>query len=283
MGDFHWTGATSGDITTTTNYVEGAAPTTNGDNIYFDRPATNDPTTGTLANSIGTIGVTAGFTGNIGNDSTQPTVAAVTTWDVAGKGTYYKLFSSGTVATVKASMTIGQTVSLVSGTFTNVYNTGTSVNAEAAAVITNYKGTKQSKGVIASSATAIADLSMADGSTVIITSRNMTAANVHYQSVLTTIGTTTGTGASTAAVVTGIFTGRSRFYKQSAATDTTVHLIGAGTTATVEGNRNVASTITTVNRWADAVIVRYSAGSTLTVTTETPIGVDSSPSSPQNP
>lgn len=283
MGDFHWTGAVSGDITTAGNYVEAAAPTTNGDNVYFDRAATNDPTTGTLTNTLGTVAFTAGFEGNLGNASTQPAFNGnVTLFDFAAKGNFYKVAGSATFATIKASMTQGQTVSLVSGTATNVYNTGSNFNAEAAGVVTNYKGMKQSKATIATSATAITDLTLVDGSSAVLSSRNMTAANVHRGSVLTTKGTATGTGASTASVATGIITGGSKLFKQNAGTDTTLHLIGAGTVLTVEGNPNSASTVTTANRWADAVIVKAAGGSTLTVTTENVIGADSTPG-PQFP
>lgn len=266
-----WGGATSGAVDVAGNYVAGVAPTA-GDSVIWDRAAVNNMESGTFP-ALVDFTISAGSGASLlGTASSQPTFGAVTgTLRIGGLGAYYKISSTGTVALLKAELSAASIVYAVAGTFTQCDLTSGRFQSEAAAVLgtINSNGTSGEVGTNATAITALAGYG--DWR---ITLRNITLVEFYGPTArLTTKGTTTGSGASSGSVVTGKFAAGAIYNKQSAADDTTAHLIGPRSTLTVAGNQNPnAGTLATLNRWVDTILIKTVPGSTLTVTTTNTIG-----------
>lgn len=274
MATVIWNGSSSGDVTTAGNFTGGAPGI--GDSVYSIANPANNMTTGAFPSLVA-------FT--IGGSSTCSLAGAtfgnVTgTMTLGGIASSHTVVTSGTIATLKNQMASGGTLNLTtSGTVTNFITRGVNtVNVAAAVVVTNIKN--QGSTIYAlSNATAI---TLYKGFGVMNSElRNITTATLAgVRSYLTTTGTTTGTGSSSGAVVTCDVINGATYNKKSAATDTTINLVGPNSKFTVMGNTNeplATATVTTLEYWENTIRETTVAGYSAVVTNLNPIGVDSMP------
>lgn len=271
MAERIWTGAVSTDVTVAGNYLGGAAPGP-GDDVLADRGSV--AMTGTMV-ALTNFRATPGWRGNMGTSGSPLTFGAVTLFSYAASGQFANITSSGTITAAVLDMLNAAGMKIVGGTWTLVTSTLGKIIAEAAAVLTTLRinGSWWEIGTNATAITALTGWGKVD-----VDSRNLTDIRLHGpSSLLITRGTATGTTPSTGAVAAGMFTSGARYNKKSAATDSTVDLIGPGTVMDVAGNPNAASALTTLNRWSDAKVYERSGGHVMTIGTENAIGADTVP------
>jgi len=275
MATVIWTGAVSGDVTVAGNFAGVSAPSI-GDSVYSIANPANNMTAGAFPALVN-------FT--IGGSSTC-SLAGATFGNVSGTMTLgglaatHAVVTSGTIATLRNQMAAGGVLSITtSGTVTNLITRGVNtVNVAAAVVVTNIKNQGSTVYALTNSTAITLYKGFGNMNTDL---RNITTATLTgVRSYLVTTGTTTGTGSSSGAVATCDIINGATYNKKSAATDTTINLVGPNSKFTVAGNTNeplATATITTLEYWENTIRETTVAGYTAVVTNLNPIGVDSMP------
>lgn len=156
-----WSGAVDGNWQTAGNWVGGVAPVATDDIVFNSGSIScNAGLTGNVY-ALGSLTVTENYTGSIGSGATALTVTDFTSTPNAGgikcsgRGSFYKFACTGTTTHARIDTKTGNTVYLSSGTFTNVYHSGSGGEAKfESAVVTNYYGTNNAIAMTADAATA---------------------------------------------------------------------------------------------------------------------------------
>lgn len=264
MADFYWTGTASGDVSAGGNYQGGAAPSSNGDNVYAISNPANGMTTGVMPVNLGTLAFGPEYQKNVGNTAGQPTLANVTTLIWAGGGQIARFNSSGTVTTLRANMANGSTVVLGAGTFSAINTTAGRVEIASGVVLTSSTliSTKGTVWVIDGAGGTIAAMRGTGKATV--AARTITALDwFSVGSAFTSLTTTVLTA--------GTFTD-CMYYAKGSATDTAITLRGRSALS-LAGNPNTSKAITTFTVHAgDGAQFTSSVGSCTLSATPTYIG-----------